>query len=68
VRTAATNPRRAVADAWDDAREPQPEPDMAFAPPSDDIDTDDLRVVRGIMLALVLGAVFWVALAVWLLT
>lgn len=63
MRTAATNPRRAVADAWEEAEAVQwPAPDAAFAPPPDDIDTDDVRAVKGIATAAAVGALCWLAL------
>lgn len=67
MRTAATNPRRAVAGAWDEAEAVQwSAPDSGFAPPPDDIDPDDIRAVRGWMVALLLSVPFWLVVVWWL--
>jgi hypothetical protein len=44
-----------------------PEPDTAFAPPPDDLGTDEIAATRGIALALVIGGLFWAALVAWVL-
>ena len=45
----------------------EPPPDIAFAPPPDDVDPDDLRAARGFALALLLSALFWLVIAWWLI-